>query len=111
MTDKYILLPDHTVLPEPDLLKWARWFETGDRRVALTKLERPDGEYNVSTVFLGLDHAWSPLGRYAPPLLFETMVFKQDGEWLDIQERCSTWDQAIAQHELVVDRVREGINA
>lgn len=39
------------------------------KRVALTIVHEG---CEVSTVFLGLDHSWTPGG---PPLVFETMVF------------------------------------
>lgn len=47
----------------------------------------------VSTVFLGIDHSF---GYGGPPVLFETMIFggEQDG----YQERCCTYDEAIAMH-------------
>lgn len=47
------ILKDGIPTPERDPIAWARWFETADRRVALTRV----GEYTVSTVFLGLDHS------------------------------------------------------
>ena len=50
-------------------LIWARWFETADRRVALTEVSG----IRVSTVFLGLDYRFS--GEGPPLLLFETMTF------------------------------------
>ncbi|PZR71766.1 MAG: hypothetical protein DLM66_00060 [Candidatus Dormiibacter spiritus] len=58
------------------------------------------GDTRISTVFLGLDHG---LGDY-PPILFETMVFggPLDGE----MDRYSTWDQAEAGHEQMVERVQ-----
>ena len=50
MTDKYILDDQGNPMPEPDLHKWARWFEQGEFRiVAKTQV----GKYSVSTVFLG----------------------------------------------------------
>jgi hypothetical protein len=57
---KYYRLDPGTGEPvsEPDLLTWARWFETADRRVAVTEV----GVYSVSTVFLGLDHGFGPGG-------------------------------------------------
>lgn len=94
MNDRYVL-DGHNAVPEPDLIKWAMQFEKADRHVA--KTETPKG--NVSTVFLGLDHSFGS----GPPLLFETMVFdgKLDGE----QDRYSTWDEAIAGHKRMVERV------
>jgi hypothetical protein len=54
--------------------------------------------FEVSTVFLGLNHRHGE----GEPLIFETMIFPQeidDGELDFYQERCSTWEQAVAQHE------------
>ena len=88
MSDKYIL-DNHKARRCADLLKWARWMETGDRRVAETAI----GKSRVSTVFLGLDHSFGE----GPPLLFETMVF--GGANADYMIRSSTWEEAEAQHE------------
>ena len=79
-TGKYIL-DGHTPVEETDLLKWAKWFENADRRVALT--EYPEGR--ISTVFLGLDHN-----------------FGCDG-------RCSTWEEAEAMHAEAVEHVKREI--
>lgn len=87
MSDKWIL-EGHTPVAV-DLMTWAKWFETADRHVAR---EDRDG-VQVSTVFLGINHRWGE----GPPLIFETMIFGgPENEW---QERCSTWDEAVAMHE------------
>jgi hypothetical protein len=54
-----------------DLLTWARWLEehTADRVVK----QETVGRFWVSTCFLGLDQNFFGDG---PPLLFETMVFR-----------------------------------
>ena len=92
--DRYILI-DKIPVPEPDLIKWAQWFETGNRRVAETVVLE---KYWVSTVFLGMDHNFSPVG---PPKLFETMIFgpKPSGDSLDYMARTSTWELALEQHQ------------
>ena len=93
----YILGPNHLAIPVRDTMEWARWFEVNDRTVAQEYV----GHYMVSTIFLGLDHQWSPGG---PPLLFETMIFNH-AEWAShyydekYQDRCGTWDDAIDMHE------------
>jgi len=91
-------------VPCDDLLKWGMWMEKANikakRKVRRTHLK---GCY-VSTVFLGIDHNHTMNG---PPVLFETMVFSGEG-WLDIQERCSTWRQALKQHWNVVSTVKAG---
>lgn len=63
---KYIL-NGREVYEEPDLMKWAEWFETADR---LIKKTEKDG-VRISTAFLGIDHQYLD----GEPLLFETMVF------------------------------------
>jgi hypothetical protein len=111
--------PDgHTPIHVRDTLTWANWFEksTEHRRVKLDKI----GPVEVSTVFLGIDHNHARWLHNANnrPLLFETMAFvdvapdrQKAGEpsresWGDIQERCSTWAEAEAQHEAVCGAVR-----
>lgn len=93
-------------MPEPDTLKWARWFGKADRTVRkdtanITLDGKPLGQIEVSTVFLGLDHNFFDNGA---PVLFETMVF---GGPLDQEmERCSTWEGAEKMHEKMMERVK-----
>lgn len=84
---------------EPDILKWAEWFETADRTVARTQI----GDVVVSTVFLGIDHAFGD----GPPLLYETMTF--GGPLDEEQERYYTRTEADAGHKIVVRRIQEAI--
>ena len=95
MNDKYILVGHNPVI-EPDLLKWSRWFETANCRIARTTI----GEVEISTVFLGIDHSF---GFSKKTILFETMVFGRelDGE----QERYATWEEAEQGHKEMVDKV------
>ena len=75
---------------------WIAARET-DRRVARDIL--PDGKV-VSTVWLGLDHRFSEDG---PPLIFETMVFPSETDFLDMDcERYSTEAEARAGHAATV---------
>lgn len=84
---------------EPNLMVWGVWMEVVDRHVGWTRLE--DGRV-VSTVFLGLDHAFG----CGPPVLFETMVRLPEGGWKDVCERYTTWDEAEAGHWAVVEEER-----
>jgi hypothetical protein len=59
----------------------------------------------VSTVFLGLDHQWHAHG---PPLLYETMVFR-DGSGDDCV-RYSTREEALAGHNKVVAECRASLS-
>lgn len=93
---RHYILADKKVVP-CDLMTWVRWMETGDRIVAADVI----GGILVSTVFLGIDHSFGN----GPPLLFETMLF--DGPTDNELMRCSTYEQAEAQHRAAVDAVRE----
>lgn len=80
-------------------MEWAS--RVGDydyKRVAWTDI----GAYQVSTVWLGLNHNWSPDG---PPLIFETMVFGGGNHDLDM-DRYSTLAGALAGHEQMCLLVR-----
>ena len=97
MRDHYVL-DGHTPVPADDMTAWARWMARGidARRVAATTV----GHFLVSTVFLGIDHAFA-LDDHTP-LLFETMVFRADGSSLDYQKRYPDWDSAEAGHQTAV---------
>jgi len=84
----YILI-GHEAVAEPDVMKWAEWFESADRTVARTETD----DVQVSTVFLATDHSFGD----PPPILFETMVFggEHDGD----QNRCSTWEESQVMHK------------
>jgi hypothetical protein len=85
---------------EPDLVTWAEKFDRQTRRVAHETV----CAYEVSTVFLGLDHGM----RCEPtaPILWETMVFG-DGPLDEECARCSgTREQAEAMHATMVKRIR-----
>ncbi len=80
-------------------------FLAGGRTVGRTPVPRPyGGEPSlVSTVFLGIDHAFG--GR---PVLFETMVFDcpaVTAEIDDYQERSHTYAEAVVEHEKAVQLV------
>lgn len=96
MNDKY-LLKGHKPVPVEDLVEWARWYETANRRVAETVL----GDVRVSTVFLALDHR---MRDQDPPLLFETMIF--GGPQAGYCERYSTWEEAEEGHAQAVELAR-----
>lgn len=81
--------------------RWVELFSLDERIVDQTAIGH---DYVVSTVWLGLDHAFSG----GPPLIFETMVFDTTGngklgEEKDIQ-RYSTWEQAETGHNAMVEK-------
>lgn len=79
----YTLDEQHRPVPEPDVHKWARWFETAERHLALDEV----GEFRVSTVFLGADHNHGGRPGVDPPILWETMIFGPDEHPLDQEQR------------------------
>jgi hypothetical protein len=99
MTNNYILDENKIPREEPDINKWAEFFKTENRIVQQTHLNG----YFISTVFLGIDHNF--LGE--PPILFETMIFKEDTNLDLYQTRCATYQQALVMHQDAVDYVNK----
>lgn len=83
------------------LLAWGQLFANADyKRVArttVTDTADPAKTYDVSTIWIGVDHNWG----VGAPLIFETMVF---GEGSDVfaRDRYSTEPQAREGHTAMV---------
>ena len=95
---------DGTPFATDDVTDWAREFGTMDRRVGLTDVTdaaKPGRKIRVSTVFLGIDHAFGD----GPPLLFESMAFHGDDGEEEMQDRYSTEAQAAEGHAAMVAQV------
>lgn len=103
MTDKYIL--DEFGRPKAcaDLIAWAQWFESNDRKLAQHNFNSGG---MVSTTFLGIDHNFTG-SHTTGPVLRETMVFNT-GTSLDdkYQERYVSSADALIGHEKAVALVR-----
>lgn len=91
-----------------DLIEWGEL-----KRLYMRVAETTIGNYWVSTVYLGHDHNFFSPGN--PPIIFETMVFNQDGgiaEYNDeYMDRYATWEQALQGHQNVVGAIEaiEGV--
>lgn len=96
----YYTLDGHTPVRCTNAVEWANWYETANetRRVA----EDNVGEARISTVFLGLDHAFNP---NMLPILFETLIF--GGPHHGEGKRYTTWDEAVEGHKKMVELVGE----
>ncbi len=115
-TDKYIL-KGKKVVPEYDLMKWARWFETAGKTRIVRQTQIIKGlkfgkkalgiPIKISTVFLGLDHSFA-FGRNHIPILFETMIF--GGKHDQYQERYATWEEAEKGHKKALKLVKESFS-
>ena len=78
---------------------WAEWYETaGESRIVAR--DEFDG-FVISTIFTGIDQEISK----GPPLLFETMIFR-DGRAGDMT-RYATWGAAEAGHRAAVKTSRD----
>lgn len=95
------LLVDKQPIEIDNLLEWARlaerrWeiMQNGGDDIWGVAFDRV-GRFSISTVFLGIDHSF---GHSGPPLVFETAAFTQD-EDVEVEDRYSTWDEAVAGHE------------
>lgn len=98
------ILKDKIPVLENDVAVWGKWMESADRHVNDEQI----GDYRISTVFLGMDHAFA--GNI--PVLWESMVFsKKENDPIDNDcLRCSgSWEQAEAMHERMVDKVKQHI--
>lgn len=105
----YILDEDHNIVPvyggidSPEYLAATKWLWGNDSRNRIVA-QVQDGEIMVSTIFLGIDHAFGN----GPPVLFETMIFGEEaGDLNGYQERCCTWDEAVEGHSKAVRLVTE----
>lgn len=98
----YILDDQDNPVPEPDPIRWGRWLEKNwSRRTLAVDYPVAGEEVKVSTVFLAVNHNWSPGGL---PILWETMIF--GGEHNDFQVRYTDRQTALEGHEKAVQLVK-----
>lgn len=99
MSRWYILDNDHNPVAA-DVLVAAKWLEDNlERRVVKQEniLDKNGETVRVSTVFLGLDHAWNS----KTPVLWETMIF--GGEHDQYQDRYTSYQDALEGHQKAID--------
>jgi len=91
MSRWYILNNNNKPIPA-SITEAGDWLEEGSDRRTVKRDEV--GDILVSTVFLGLDHSWTPGGK---PVLWETMIF--GGEHDQYQERYTSHKDALEGHK------------
>ncbi len=91
MSRWYVLDNNNKPIPA-SITEAADWLEEGSDRRTVKRDEI--GDILVSTVFLGLDHSWTPGGK---PVLWETMIF--GGEHDQYQERYTSHKDALEGHK------------
>jgi hypothetical protein len=100
----YAVLRGHEVVETFDISEWSQSFESTDRIVEQTTVNR----YWISTVFVGL---YSTFGN-SRPRWFETMVFEErEGKSVKssrFERHYSTWEEAKAGHDSIVEIIRYG---
>lgn len=111
----YRLDAEHRVIPEPDIMAWARWFEDWQARiVANDEIVHHGRPCEVSTVCVGVNQNYTLVG---PPLIFETMVFwlhpdgSREEAAFDLTDRYATWAEALAGHHLALTLLRDDLGA
>lgn len=102
---QYILV-DGAPVREPDLLKWAEWYEKADNRIVKQTVLDDRPQVMISTVFLAIDHSW---GEGVAPTLWETMVFGLPGNE-EYQWRYKSEAKAKEHHDVVVQAIKDGKN-
>ena len=102
----YVMDEDGTIRETEDVSAWSRSFESSTRLLAQTNICAPGNltkcEAFVSTVFLGINHAFAG----GPPILFETLI-ELEGESGDVVDRYQTKKDALLNHEIYVAAVRK----
>lgn len=98
----YVLNKDGSVTTTSSVLEWAQAREStpsiGKTKIGI-KWIKPM-YLLTSTVFLGVEHGYNKRGE---PLLFETMIFRASGGFLEIyMRRYATLEEAKAGHEEAV---------
>jgi hypothetical protein len=101
LSKSYVLDDENRPVPATSIEEWGAFFEnTNRRRVGYDRV----GGFEVSTVFIGIDHRFFGEG---PPILFETMVFPIDKSGEVECHRYSSWDDALTGHQATVRRLKE----
>ena len=106
---QYILNDVDEVVPCNDTLAWGEFMQNNKRRIACKDYaDYENGQLELSTVFLGLDHNHADSG---PPILFETMLFHSEAGPLDDigMMRYSTLEEAREGHKIIWLRIQQKI--
>lgn len=99
---RYILDADGNPQPEPNLVKWAKWYGKYKRQIAQDYV----GKVHISTIFLALDQSF-PFFSPQRPILWETMIFDADhGEHDCYIQRYTSLEDALAGHKKAVEMVK-----
>jgi hypothetical protein len=90
----YILDDENKPVPST-ITEYVEWEEQNEEK-RIVKQEYIGDDIRVSTVFLGLDHAWNS----KTPVLWETMIF--GGEHDQYQDRYTSYEDALEGHQKAI---------
>jgi hypothetical protein len=105
MSKWYILDNNYNPVSAP-IMEAAQWMDENPNRkkVGYDELTDLNGDdVRVSTVFLGLDHAWNS----KTPVLWETMIFGGEHDQ-SYQERYSSHQEALEGHQKAINFINTG---
>ena len=94
MSKWYILDENNKPVKATSIMEAADWMENNPERKVVK--QENIGDIFISTVFLGLDHAWNS----DVPVLWETMIF--GGIHDQYQDRYTSYEDALKGHELAL---------
>jgi hypothetical protein len=94
----WYILDEENKPVKSNIIQHSEWIEANPERKAVK--QENVGIILVSTVFLGLDHAWNS----TTPILWETMIF--GGEHDQYQERYTSHKDALEGHEKALELVK-----
>ena len=95
----YILDENNKPVRSASVIEAAEWLDKNPERKAVK--QENIGDIFISTVFLGLDHAWDS----DIPVLWETMIF--GGEHDQYQERYTSYEDALEGHQIALNLVNK----
>jgi len=95
----YTLDENNKPLVSTSIIEAAEWLENNPERKAVK--QEHIGDIFISTVFLGLDHAWDS----DIPVLWETMIF--GGEHDQYQDRYTSHEDALEGHQIALNLVNK----
>jgi hypothetical protein len=95
----YILDENNKPVVAASVIEAAEWLDKNPERKAVK--QEHIGDIFISTVFLGLDHAWDS----DIPVLWETMIF--EGEHDQYMDRYTSYEDALEGHQIALNLVNK----
>lgn len=95
----YTLDENNKPVASASVIEAATWLDKNPEKKAVK--QEHIGDIFISTVFLGLDHAWES----DIPVLWETMIF--GGEHDQYQERYTSVEEALEGHQTALNLVNK----